>query len=123
MPRRQLTVHFFKLTDLIVNGTITGTTAKPVLEEMFKTGKDADEIITQRGLKQISDTQQLEETVSQVIIANAQAVADFKAGKTQALKFLVGQVMRVTKGRANPKLVNELLERKLAEVSSGREEG
>ncbi len=102
--------------------TINIATAKSVLEEMFKTGKNADEIIAQRGLSQISDTQQLEEVVSQVIEANPKTIADFKAGKTQALKFLVGQVMRVTKGRANPKLVNELLKQKLAEVPSGIEE-
>jgi len=112
-----------RLTDLVVKGSVSGTTAKPVLEEMFKTGKDADEIIAQRGLIQISDTEQLRQTVNQVITANTQAVADYKAGKEQALKFLVGQVMRVTRGRANPKLVNELLKEKLAEVLSGRERG
>jgi len=86
-----------------------------VLEEMFQTGKDADEVVTQRGLSQISDTQVVEEAVSEAIAANAQAVADFRAGKEQALKFLVGQVMKVTRGQANPKLVNELLKRKLEE--------
>jgi len=90
---------------------------------MFHTGKDADKVIAQQGLSQISDTEQLRETVSQVITANIQAVADYKAGKEQALKFLVGQVMKATKGRANPKLVNELLKEKLAEVLSGRERG
>jgi len=112
-----------RLTDLIVKGSVSGTTAKPVLKEMFKTGKDADEIIAQRGLSQISDAKEIEEVTSQVITANTQAVADYKAGKEQALKFLVGQVMRATRGRANPKLVNELLKEKLAEVLSGRERG
>ncbi|MDI6814969.1 MAG: hypothetical protein QMC90_02650, partial [Dehalococcoidales bacterium] len=70
---------------------------------------------TQRGLSQISDTQEVKKVVSQVITANAQAVADYKAGKTQSLTFLVGQVMRATRGRANPKLVNELLKKKLEE--------
>ena len=107
------TERLFKLTDLVVNGTITGTTAKPVLEEMFNTGKSADEIIKERGLSQISDTQELEEAISQVINDNPQPVADFKAGKEQALKFLVGQVMKATSGRANPKLVNELLKERL----------
>ncbi len=101
------------LTNLMVKGTISGTTAKPVLEDMFKTSKSADEIIKERGLGQISDTQQLEEAISQVISANPQALADLKAGKEQALKFLVGQVMKVTRGRANPKLVNELLKERL----------
>ncbi len=100
---------------------INTATAKSVLEEMFQTGKSANDIITQRGLSQITDTRQLEETVSQVITGNTQAVTDYRAGKEQALKFLVGQVMKATRGRANPKLVNDLLKEKLAEVLSGRE--
>ena len=90
---------------------------------MFKTGEDADEIITKRGLSQISDTRQLEKVVIEVIAANNQAVADFKTGKEPALKFLVGQVMKATKGRANPTLVNEVLKKKLAEGSNPGEEG
>ena len=112
-----------RLSALTSEGAVSTATSKSVLEEMFKTGKDADEIIARRGLSQISDTEQLRETVSQVITANTQAVADYKAGKEQALKFLVGQVMKATRGRANPKLVNELLKEKLAEVLSGRERG
>jgi aspartyl-tRNA(Asn)/glutamyl-tRNA(Gln) amidotransferase subunit B len=112
-----------RLVVLNSQGAINVATAKDVLEEMFKTGKTALDIITQRGLGQINDTEVIAAATTQVIEANAQAIADFKAGKTQALKFLVGQVMKVTRGRANPKLVNELLEKKLAEVSSGREEG
>jgi len=104
-----------QLLHLIQKGSISGTSAKVVFDEMFNTGKDATHIITQRGLSQISDTQEVKEIVSQVITANAQAVADYKAGKPQALTFLVGQVMRVTRGRANPKLVNELLKKKLEE--------
>lgn len=104
-----------QLLDLIHKGSISSTSAKVVFEEMFNTGKHATDIITQRGLSQISDTQEVKEIVSQVIIANAQAVADYKAGKPQALTFLVGQVMRVTRGRANPKRVNELLKKKLEE--------
>jgi len=104
-------------------GAVSTATSKSVLEEMFKTGKDADEIIARRGLSQISDAKELEEVTSQVIQANPRAVADYKVGKTQSLKFLVGQVMKVTRGRANPKLVNELLQEKLAEVLSGRERG
>jgi len=104
-----------RLSVLNSQAVINTATAKSVLEEMFKTGRDADEIISQRGLSQISDTQQLDEAVSRVIEANAPAVADYKAGKTSALQFLVGQVMRATKGRANPKVVNELLKQKLEE--------
>lgn len=104
-----------RLTDLIVKGGVSGTTAKPVLEEMFKTGKDAADIIAQRGLSQISDTDTLKAEVIAVIKSNNQAVADYKTGKASALKFLVGQVMRVTKGRANPKVVIEILIQKLKE--------
>jgi len=104
-----------QLLDLIEKGSVSGTSAKQVFEEMFNTGKDATDIITQRGLSQISDAQQLEEAVSQVIATNTQALADFRAGKEQALKFLVGQVMKATRGRANPQLVNELLKKKLGE--------
>ena len=107
--------RFWGLIDLIERGVISGTTAKTVFEEMFNTGKSAEEIVKEQGLSQISDTSEIEGAVIQVINSNAQPVADFKAGKEQALKFLVGQVMRDTRGQANPKLVNELLKRKLEE--------
>ncbi len=102
-----------QLLDLIQKGSISGTSAKLVLEEMFNTAKDAADIITQRGLSQISDTQEVKKVVSQVIQANAQAVADYKAGKAQSIKYLIGQVMKATRGRANPKLASELLREKL----------
>ncbi len=86
-----------------------------VLEEMYRTGRSAHEIISERGLRQITDTQQIEQEVTQVITTNTQAWADYKAGKPSALNFLVGQVMKATRGRANPKLVNELLKEKLKE--------
>jgi aspartyl-tRNA(Asn)/glutamyl-tRNA(Gln) amidotransferase subunit B len=105
-----------RLAGLILSShqTINTATAKSVLEEMFTTGKTADEIIAERGLSQISDTQELEKIVSEVINSNAQPVADFRAGKETAFKFLVGQVMRATRGQANPQLVNEVLKKKLA---------
>jgi aspartyl-tRNA(Asn)/glutamyl-tRNA(Gln) amidotransferase subunit B len=98
------------------HGAINTATAKSVLEEMFKTGKNAAAIIKERGLSQISDTGELEKVVAEVIHSNTQAVADFKAGRDTAVKFLVGQVMKATKGRANPQLVNEVLKKKLAEA-------
>jgi len=104
-----------QLLDLMQKGSISSTSAKTVFEEMFNTGKHAADIITQRGLSQISDTTEVKKVVSQVIEANTQAVADYKAGKAQSLTFLVGQVMRATRGRANPKLVNELLKKVLEE--------
>jgi aspartyl-tRNA(Asn)/glutamyl-tRNA(Gln) amidotransferase subunit B len=95
---------------------INAATAKTVLDEMFSTGKTADEIIQKSGVSQISDTGELEKIVSEVIKSNVQPVADFKAGKEAALKFLVGMVMKASKGRANPQVVNEVLKKKLAET-------
>ena len=82
---------------------------------MFKTGRPAEEIIDQQGLSQITDTGEIEEAVGQAIAANQQAVADYRAGKETAIKFLVGQVMRATRGRADPQLAGELLKKKLGE--------
>jgi aspartyl-tRNA(Asn)/glutamyl-tRNA(Gln) amidotransferase subunit B len=108
------------LTGLILNarGAINISTAKFVFEEMYNTGKYADEIIKERGLSQISDTSELEKIAAEVINSNKQPVADYHAGKETALKFLVGQVMKATKGRANPQVVNEVLKKKLAEGPS-----
>jgi aspartyl-tRNA(Asn)/glutamyl-tRNA(Gln) amidotransferase subunit B len=107
--------QFASLLVLHSQAAVNTATAKPVLEEMFNTGKPAADIIARRGLSQISDTEAIEKEVIAAIKSNAQAVADYKAGKKQSLKFLVGQVMRATKGRANPTLVNELLEKNLKE--------
>ncbi len=104
-----------QLLALIQKGSISGPSAKLVFEEMFNTGKQATDLINERGLSQITDTHEIEETVSQVLTANPQALTDYKAGKGQALKFLVGQVMKATRGRANPKLAGELLKKKLGE--------
>ena len=106
------------LIDLKERGVISNPIAKEVFEEMFRTGKTADEIIKARGLSQISDTGELEKIIAEVINSNKQPVVDYRSGKETALKFLVGQVMKATKGRANPQLVNEVLKRKLAEGSS-----
>jgi len=102
-----------RLSVLNSQAVINMATAKSVLEEMFNTGKDPDTILKEEERGQISDTRQLEETVSRVIEANAKAVADYKRGKEQSLKFLVGQVMRATGGRANPQMANELLKKRL----------
>jgi len=107
--------QLYSLIRLIESGAVSGLNAKEVFEEMFNSARTAQEIIIQQGLVQISDTQELEKIVVEVINSNAQAVADYKAGKKESLKFLVGQVMRATRGRANPGLVNELLEKKLEE--------
>jgi aspartyl-tRNA(Asn)/glutamyl-tRNA(Gln) amidotransferase subunit B len=93
---------------------VTTATAKSVLGDMFRTGKSADDIVKEKGLSQISDTGAIEQAVVQVINSNPQAVSDYRAGKETAIKFLVGQVMKATRGRANPQMVNELLKKKLA---------
>jgi len=104
-----------RIAALSSEGVVNASTAKSVLDLMFQTGKKADEIIQERGLSQISDTGELEAAIVDVINSNTQAVSDYRSGKEEALKFLVGQVMRATKGRANPALAGELLQKKLGE--------
>ena len=90
-------------------GTISGPSAKQVFERHFTAGEPVEAIVTDLGLTQISDRDALAAAVEDVIAANAAAVADYRAGRQQALGFLVGQVMRATRGRANAALVAELL--------------
>jgi aspartyl-tRNA(Asn)/glutamyl-tRNA(Gln) amidotransferase subunit B len=105
--------HLVDLIGLVRNGTLNNNMAKAVFEDMFNSGKRAAEVVEEKGLAQLSDAPELEEIVDRVLAENEQAVADFREGKEQALKFLVGQVMRATKGQANPKIVNELLAKRL----------
>jgi len=104
-----------ELLGLIEQGTISGKIAKDVLAKMFATGRGAAEIVEAEGLVQISDTGELEGIIEQVIADNPGPAADFRGGKSQALGFLVGQVMKATRGQANPQMVNELLREKLGE--------
>ncbi len=101
------------LIGMVEDGTITASTAKKVLAEVFETGRAPEEIVRERGLAQISDVEALSRVVDEVIAANPKAVADYLAGKEPVLRFLVGQVMKATRGKANPKLANELLLEKL----------
>lgn len=101
------------LLRLIENGTISGKIAKTVFEEMCRTGADPERIVQEKGLVQISDEAEIVALVEQVIATNPGPAADFRAGKEKALGFLVGQVMKVTRGRANPDLVNRLLRERL----------
>lgn len=103
-----------ELLVLIDKGTISGKIAKSVLEEMYSTGKDAQTVVKEKGLAQISDEGALLGIIDSVIAANPQSVEDFRAGKDRAIGFLVGQVMKATKGQANPGLVNQLLKQKLS---------
>lgn len=101
------------LLQLIAKNTISGKIAKQVLPDMWATGKSAQDIVKEKGLVQITDTGALEDLVKKVIAANPQSVADYKAGKKKAIGFLVGQIMKETKGRANPGVVNQLLTKNL----------
>jgi aspartyl-tRNA(Asn)/glutamyl-tRNA(Gln) amidotransferase subunit B len=100
-----------ELVDLVQAGTLSATAAKDVLAELFTTEASPRTIVERKGLAQISDTAALEDVVAKVVAANPELVAKFRGGKAGVLGALVGQVMRETRGRANPKLVNELLVR------------
>ncbi len=101
------------LLSLIDKGTISGKIAKEVFEEMFTSGKKAAEVVAEKGLEQISDSGEIEKVIDRVIAANPGPVEDFRNGKTQAIGFLVGQVMKETRGKANPQAVNKILREKL----------
>jgi aspartyl-tRNA(Asn)/glutamyl-tRNA(Gln) amidotransferase subunit B len=108
--------NFTELVKLVDRSIINSGTGKVVLEEMFASSRVAQDIIDEKGLAQISDISALENVAVQVIKDNPQAVADFKAGKAQAVKFMVGQLMRFSKGRANPNMATEIITRKLGEM-------
>ena len=105
-----------ELVALVERSVINMGTGKAVLEEMFTTGHPAGDIIKEKGLAQISDVAELERVVDDVIRDNPATVADFRGGKPQVMQFMVGQVMRLTKGRASPAVATELLTRKLGEL-------
>jgi len=98
----------------IVDATISGKIAKEVFEQMWAEGRDADAIIEAKGLKQITDSGAIEKVIDEVMAANPQQLADYRSGKDKLFGFFVGQVMKVTGGKANPAQVNELLKSKLA---------
>ena len=102
------------LVKLAAAGTINGPTLKELLPEIFETGGDPEAIVKERGLGAVSDAAALEAFVDQAIAANPGPVADFKAGKKAAAGFFVGQVMKLSKGKADPKLVGPLVAKKLA---------
>ncbi|HSB34664.1 MAG TPA: Asp-tRNA(Asn)/Glu-tRNA(Gln) amidotransferase subunit GatB, partial [Nitrospirota bacterium] len=100
---------------MIDGGVISTKIAKTVFEEMYRTGKDADSIVKEQGLVQVSDTGEIEKIIDAVVKANPAQHADYKAGKEKLFGFFVGQVMKASKGKANPELVNQLLKKKLME--------
>ena len=101
------------LLKLISKGTISGKIAKKVFATMWKEGGNPEEIVKAQGLVQISDTAELSKLVDEAVGKNPKAVEDFKAGKKKAVGALVGQIMKATKGKANPRVINELLNKKL----------
>lgn len=102
-----------KMIKMITANTISGKIAKQVFEEMFNTGADPEKIVAEKGLTQITDTGAIEKIVDEVIAANGKIVEEIKAGKAAAMGFLTGQVMKASKGKANPGMVNELLKKKI----------
>jgi len=101
------------LIRLVDSGTITGPIAKEVFERMYASGRTADAIVQAEGLASIDDAGAIEAAVREVLAANAAAVAQYRAGKQQTFGFLVGQVMKATRGKANPALVNTLMKQML----------
>ncbi|OYW38573.1 MAG: aspartyl/glutamyl-tRNA amidotransferase subunit B [Hydrogenophilales bacterium 12-61-10] len=105
--------HLGALIARIQDGTLSGKLAKQVFEVLWEGAGEVDAIIEARGLKQMSDTGELEKIIDDVMAANAKSVEEFRAGKEKAFNALIGQVMKASKGKANPAQVNDLLKRKL----------
>jgi len=99
--------------NFIDSGKISGKQGKEVFAEMFATGKTATAIVKEKGVEQLSDVSTIEKLCDEVISANPKPAADFRAGNVASLNFLKGQVIKLSKGKANPQLVGEILERKL----------
>jgi aspartyl-tRNA(Asn)/glutamyl-tRNA(Gln) amidotransferase subunit B len=108
--------HLARLVALVDDGTISGKIAKDVFERMARSGEDPDTLVRREGLTQVADEAALRAVVDQVIAAQPAAVADFRKGKKQSAGFLVGQVMKATQGKANPTIVNKLIEEKLPQL-------
>ena len=103
------------LIDLITDGTISGRIAKDVFDDIAESGRDAADIVAEKGLKQVSDTGEIEAIIDGIIAGAYNQVAQFRSGNEKIIGWFVGQVMQQTQGKANPKIVNELLRKKLAE--------
>jgi aspartyl-tRNA(Asn)/glutamyl-tRNA(Gln) amidotransferase subunit B len=97
------------LLSLIRDGKINNNTGKKVLRDMFETGKDPKSIVKEKGLIQISDEGELEGVIEKVLDENEQSIIDYKNGKDRAVGYLMGQIMKATRGKANPQLVNKML--------------
>jgi aspartyl-tRNA(Asn)/glutamyl-tRNA(Gln) amidotransferase subunit B len=102
-----------ELIGLVEDDTINQSTAKDVLEEMIDSGKRASEIVEERGLAQISDATELEKIIDQILDENPEQVNEYLGGKKQVLGWFIGQVMKATRGKANPQLARKFLQEKL----------
>jgi len=115
LPETKLTPdNLAGMIRLIADGTISSKIAKKVFKELITNGGDAEEVVKAKGLIQLSDPAQLLPMINEVLDNNQQSVDDFKNGKDRAVGFLVGQIMKATKGQANPGVVNKLLQEELA---------
>lgn len=103
------------LIDLIGDGTISGKIAKDVFVDMIESGKKPSAIVEEKGLRQVSDTGAIEQSIRTILAENADKVAEYKSGKDKLFGFFVGQVMKATQGKANPGMLNDLLKQILAE--------
>ena len=99
---------------LMDNGTISGKIAKTVFEEMYRNGKDADTVVKEKGLVQISDEGAIEKAIDEVLAKSQKEIERYKAGDEKLIGFFVGQAMKLTKGKANPQMLNEMLKKKLS---------
>ena len=102
-----------ELLGLVADGTLSGTLAKQVFEIMLETGQGAGTVVEERGLKQTSDTGEIEKVIADVMAANEDKVAEYRSGKDKLFGFFVGQTMKAMGGKANPGVVNDLLKKAL----------
>jgi len=116
-------VHLAEMMDLIDSGTLSTRLAKRVLEEVFNTGKAPRQIVKERGYTQITDASAVDAAVEEAIKANSKAVSDYLGGKETAARFLVGQVMKLTRGQAKPDIANDLVRRKLEALKTAGHTG
>jgi aspartyl-tRNA(Asn)/glutamyl-tRNA(Gln) amidotransferase subunit B len=103
-----------ELIDLIADGTVSGRLAKDIFAEMVASGGDPAAIVAAKGLRQVTDLAAIEAAIDTVLAAQADKVAEYRAGRDKLYGFFVGQIMRATQGKANPALVNQFLKKKLA---------
>jgi Asp-tRNAAsn/Glu-tRNAGln amidotransferase B subunit (PET112 homolog) len=107
--------HLGELVTLIKKGVLSSKLAKKVFVEMVKDDKAPKDLVKDLGLEQVSDSNELQKMVDETLAENPQSIADFKAGKDRAVGFLVGQIMKKSRGKANPAMINEMLLKKLKE--------